>query len=152
MTNATPGCFVDSNILVYAFDAQDLEKRAQAQRAINALVDSGLGVISTQVMSETFSVLVRKKRFAVQASEAEAAVKRYARLWPVLEISAETVLEAMQAVIDHKLSYYDALIWSTARQAGLALLLSEDGQDGRVLDGVRYLNPFDPAFDLAQLS
>jgi predicted nucleic acid-binding protein len=152
MTNVTPGCFVDSNILVYAFDAEAMEKREQAERAIGALVDSGLGVISTQVLSETFSVLVRKKRFALDAAQADAAVRRYVRLWPVLEIRVETVLDAMQCAIDHKLSYYDALIWATAKRGGLTLLLSEDGQHDRVLEGVRYLNPFAPDFDLAQLS
>ena len=152
MTNVTPGCFVDSNVLIYAFDASEPQKREQATRVIDVLADSGLGVISTQVMSEVFSTLVRKKRFALDPIVVDAAVRRYARLWPVLEIQLDTVLDAMQGVIAHKLSYYDALIWATARGAGLETLLSEDGQRGRALDGVRYLNPFAPDFDLAELS
>ena len=152
MMNATPGCFVDSNILIYAFDASEPLKQDQATRVIDFLADSGLGVISTQVMSEVFSTLVRKKPFALDPVVVDAAVRRYARLWPVLQIQVETVLDAMQGVIVHKLSYYDALIWATARRAGLTTLLSEDGQRGRTIDGVRYLDPFVPNFDLAQLS
>ena len=61
------------------------------------------------------------------------------------------VMEALRAVREHRLSYYDALIWATARLNGVPFLLSEDGQDGRLIEGVRTLNPLNPAFDLGSL-
>ena len=39
---------------------------------------------------------------------------------------------------------------ATAREAGCGAILSEDFQDGQVLDGVRFLDPFKPA-NAAQL-
>jgi predicted nucleic acid-binding protein len=50
----------------------------------------------------------------------------------------------MNAVAEHSLSFWDAMIWATARRAGCRLLISEDGQDGRMLDGVTIVNPFAP--------
>jgi len=47
--------------------------------------------------------------------------------------------------------YWDAQLWATARLNQVEVLLSEDFQDGRVLGGVRFVNPFAPSFDLAAL-
>ena len=41
-------------------------------------------------------------------------------------------------------SFWDAMLWTTARQAGCRLLLSEDLQDGQTLGGVTCVNPFAP--------
>jgi predicted nucleic acid-binding protein len=47
------------------------------------------------------------------------------------------------------MSIWDALIWAVARLNGVATIISEDTH-GRI-EGVSYLNPFDPQFDLATL-
>jgi predicted nucleic acid-binding protein len=152
MTNVTPGCFVDSNILVYSFDAEDEAKRLRSREVLRLLAFGGRGVISTQVLNEVYSTLTRKKRFGLALHEVRPLVTEYADTWNLVLVSVEAVLQAMKASTEHGLSYYDAVIWATARDAGLEFLLSEDGQHDRVLDGVRYLNPFAPDFDLAQLS
>jgi predicted nucleic acid-binding protein len=79
-------------------------------------------------------------------------VTEYAETWNLVLVSVNAVLEAMKASAEQSLSYYDALIWATARDASADFLLSEDGQHERELEGVRYLNPFAPDFDVAQLS
>jgi predicted nucleic acid-binding protein len=50
----------------------------------------------------------------------------------------------MRAVREYRLSFWDALLWATVRRAGIAVLVSEDFQDGRVIEGVRFVNPFVP--------
>ena len=47
-----------------------------------------------------------------------------------------------KAVQQHEFAFWDAMIWAVAREAGVTLLLSEDFQHNRVLDGVRFVNPF----------
>jgi predicted nucleic acid-binding protein len=54
----------------------------------------------------------------------------------------------LRAVRAHQIPYYDALIWASARMNGIPFLLSEDGQDGRNIEGVRTLNPLKTSFDL----
>jgi predicted nucleic acid-binding protein len=49
---------------------------------------------------------------------------------------------AVRAVEQHRLSFWDAMQWAVAKQAGATLLLSEDLQHGRELEGVRFQNPF----------
>ena len=36
----------------------------------------------------------------------------------------------------------DALIWSAAAENSVAIIYSQDFQDGRELEGVRFVNPF----------
>jgi predicted nucleic acid-binding protein len=48
----------------------------------------------------------------------------------------------MRAVERHGLAFWDAMQWAVAKQSGATLLLSEDLQHDRELDGVRFRNPF----------
>ena len=50
--------------------------------------------------------------------------------------------DAMRAVREHGLAFWDAMLWATVRRAGVSLLITEDFQDGRVLEGVCFVNPF----------
>lgn len=60
-----------------------------------------------------------------------------------LEASTPADLDqAMQAAREHRLSFWDAMLWATLRRIGVRVLISEDFQDGRILDGVRFVDPF----------
>ena len=39
-------------------------------------------------------------------------------------------------------SFWDALIWAAAREAKVGVVLSEDFQHGREIEGVVFVNPF----------
>ena len=52
------------------------------------------------------------------------------------------ITQPLKAVKEHKLSFWDAMLWAVAREAGVTLLLSEDFQHNRVLDGTKFCNPF----------
>ena len=48
----------------------------------------------------------------------------------------------MRVMESHRISFWDAMLWATARRAGCGAILTEDFQDGRLLGGVRFINPF----------
>jgi predicted nucleic acid-binding protein len=52
--------FVDTNILIYAYDVSAGAKHTKAGRVVGDLWDSGLGVLSTQVLQEFFVGVTRK--------------------------------------------------------------------------------------------
>lgn len=87
--------------------------------------------------------MLRKKLAAPDA--AYAYVDAFSAEFPTIGALTEDVRLALQAHRDHGLSIWDAMIWAVSRRAGASLLLSEDFQDGRVLKGVRFVNPFNPA-------
>ena len=63
---------------------------------------------------------------------------------PVVAADETCLIDAMDAVADYQMAFWDAMIWATAKRAGCRLLVSEDGQDGRTLGGVSIINPFGP--------
>lgn len=52
--------FLDTNILVYAYDISAGAKSEAAKKIVLDLWDSGLGVISTQVLHEFFVIITKK--------------------------------------------------------------------------------------------
>lgn len=60
----------------------------------------------------------------------------------VISAADTAFVDAMDAVGEHQLSFWDAMIWAAARQGGCSAILSEDMQDGRRLSGVEFVNPF----------
>jgi predicted nucleic acid-binding protein len=48
------------------------------------------------------------------------------------------------------LAYLDAQIWASAQLNQIPVIFSEDFQDGQILEGVRFVNPFKKGFDVAE--
>jgi predicted nucleic acid-binding protein len=67
----------------------------------------------------------------------------------VFPVTGLTVREAFGGAVAHQMSYWDALIWATARLNGIATVLTEDIQSSGAVEGVSFVNPFVPGFDLA---
>ena len=65
-------------------------------------------------------------------------------LGSVLPLTATMTWLALEAVGEHSLSFWDALIWATAKVHEIPRVYSEDFQHGRTLDGVQFINPFLP--------
>ncbi len=147
----TGRALLDSNVLVYAFDAASRGKQVRAARLLEEIEPIGRGTLSTQVLGEFFRVVTEKIAHPLTPVQAHLELERLVAAWPVLPITASIVIEAGRGVRDHRMPYWDAQLWATARLNQVEVLLSEDFQDGRVLGGVRFVNPFAPSFDLAAL-
>lgn len=130
---------LDTNVLVYALvkqndpkyrAARDLVKRARTRDC----------VITLQALGELFRTLTGK--FRRPPAEASAAVQEWCSAVPVVAADEGCLVDAMDAVVGHQLSFWDAMLWATVKHAGCGVLLSEDGGDGRMLGGVTWINPF----------
>jgi predicted nucleic acid-binding protein len=126
--------FLDTNILVYA---QQADRRSEKARS---LIAAG-GSISVQVMNELTNVLSRK--FRRSWDEIVEALEDIAdTLGPPSTLTIHTHSAAVALARDHGFSFYDALIVAAAIEAGCDTLLSEDLQHGRIVDGLTIRNPF----------
>lgn len=137
--------FVDTNILVYAYDRSEPQKQRQASQILNQLVVSRTGVISTQVLAEFFVTITSPRKFASPLSVAEGyeRIEYYLRSWEVVDLTGLIVLEAARGVREYQLSFWDAQIWATARLNQIPLIYSEDFNAGAALEGVRFSNPLE---------
>lgn len=130
---------VDTNILVYAREQLQPAKRGLAIELIDRLGASGELFLSAQILNEFSAVSLRRRTPVVDVL---AAVTNWCDLATVLPLKASATAAALEAVEKHGLSFWDALIWATAREAKVSVVLSEDFQHGREIDGVRFENPF----------
>jgi predicted nucleic acid-binding protein len=127
--------FADTNIVVYA-ESNDGAKTSRAVEIIEASP-----VIGVQVVNETISVLTRKHNFS--RDEAYEVAGGLMDLCEVIDMTGETVRDAMRLASQYALSHWDSLIVSAAIQAGCDTLYSEDLQNGQVFDGrLKVVNPF----------
>ena len=131
--------FFDTNVLIYADDKADTAKQRRALDLVAEHRRGRTGVVSLQVLQEYFVTVTRKLRV-------EAAVaRRKVELLAEFDVATPEVLDILAAIDLHRLhgfSFWDALILRAAKQAGCSVLLSEDLQGAREIDGVKIVNPF----------
>jgi predicted nucleic acid-binding protein len=133
--------FLDTNVLIYAHDADAGRRHHTARRIVEELWESRLGVVSTQVLQEFYVNVTRKIPTPLPKSTAREVVVAYAA-WEVERIAVPHVVQASELEERYQLSFWDALIVVAAQGAGAAKLLSEDLPAGRRFGGVRVENPF----------
>ena len=143
---------IDTNVVVYGYVDDDRVKQLRATDALERLSASARGRLSTQVLGEVFRVLTTKRRPPLPTGDAVARLETLAHTWPVYVVTPNIVLEAARGVRDHRLNFWDAQLWATARLNQIPTILTEDMPSGDTLEGIRYLNPFAAAFDPASLS
>jgi predicted nucleic acid-binding protein len=141
-------CLVDTNVVVYAYDRTEPAKQLQAFQVMDQLAASARGALSVQVLAESFAALTRKIRAPLRPKEAYQRIQNYQQSWPVLDLTGLIALEAARGVVDHRLNFWDSLIWATARLNQVRLVLSEDFSSGAAIEGVRFENPFAEGFTL----
>ena len=135
----------DTNVLVYATSQAPSEKSRRARELVANGLRSSNTLLLMQTLGEFSSVALRKEGMPVGA--VSDLVDAWQRLLPCRAAEPADLLPALNAVRDHRLSFWDALLWATAWRVGVRYLLTEDLQDGRILEGVRFVNPFEPAND-----
>lgn len=133
--------FVDTNILVYAYDADAGPKHERAGAILVELWESESGVVSTQVLQEFYVTVTKKLSKPLPKRTAREVVATY-ESWSVYRPVVHDVVAASELEERHRLAFWDALIVVAAQRSGTAQLLSEDLQDGRRIGDVRISNPF----------
>jgi len=131
--------FFDTNVLVYADDNAAPRKQRRAVELVAEHRRAGTGVVSLQVLQDYFVTVTRKLQ--VEARIARRKVELLAE-FDVVTSEVADVLGAIDLHRLHGISFWDALIVRSAKQSGCKVLLSEDMQHAREIDGIQIVNPF----------
>jgi predicted nucleic acid-binding protein len=131
---------LDSNILIYALFGAD--RRHGAAVKILERASQGDCVQTLQSLGETFRVLTR--RYGMVPEDARSKIERLQRLFTIVAADEIALEKAMVAVAAHRLQFWDAMLWATARLAGCRMILTENHQGMAELEGVRFADPFRP--------
>ncbi len=142
---------LDTNVLVYAHQPAERDKYRRALDLLDGLTANWVGCVSTQTLGEFVWATTRTRDAILQLDEALAQAEAFAASWTVLDVTAPVVREAIRGVRAHRLAYWDAQLWATARMNQVPVILSDDFADGLTLEGVTILNPFADGFALESL-
>jgi predicted nucleic acid-binding protein len=130
--------FIDTNILVYAHDADAGNRHIRAKSLIeNLWTGRKIPVISVQVLQELHVNLTRK---GASLEESARIVERYLS-WRVVDNTRHLLREALTEQQKWGLSFWDSLIVAAARRAGASTLWTEDLNEGQDLGGLLIANP-----------
>ena len=130
---------LDTNILFYAVDT-DAGAKHEIARSIVGRAAHANCVLTVQSLAEFYHSVTRKR--AAESAKAVRLVLRWRQLFATTAADTETVENAVQLEQDHGVSFWDAMLLATARQAACAVVLSEDMQDGHRLTGLEIITPF----------
>lgn len=130
---------LDTNILVYAVDRDAGERHERSKKLMRRAAHRDC-VLTVQALAEFFHATTRKN--LLDPSLASAFVRDWIDVFQVASADEAALVNAMGAVAERRLSFWDAMLWATAQQIGCAAILSEDMQHGQHLSGVEFINPF----------
>ena len=133
--------FIDTNILIYAFDVSAGKKHQVSSNILSDLWNSGLGVLSTQVLQEFYVNVVQKIQKPIDQKMAQEIIRDLLK-WHVVVNNGDSILDAIDISEKYGYSFWDSLIIEAALTGGVSVLLSEDLQHGQVISGVTISNPF----------
>ncbi len=129
----------DTNILIYSVNTDTTEKHRIASSLLATAAEKDC-LLTLQAFGEFFNA-TRQKSLA-SLDEIIAITRVWQQIFTVVPADQDTFNEAVEYVRDHNISFWDAMLWITAKQAGCAYVLSEGMQHGRRLGGVEIINPF----------
>jgi predicted nucleic acid-binding protein len=134
--------FIDTNIFVYCFDDREPDKKTKALNLIADALQTGNGVISTQVMQEFLNVAIRK--FSVPLNTDDTKIYLQKVLNPLCQVFPDLGLyiEALNISEKTGYSFYDSLILASALASGCSILYSEDFQNGQQIENLKIIDPF----------
>ena len=130
---------IDTNILIYAHCREDDGRRCDiAANIVLEIGKSGRGVLSVQTLSESYWVMVHKRKPEL----ARQILTDYAETWQVISPTKTTFIRDLNGVRNNKFSFWDAMQWAIAVDYGIPTVLSEDFTHEQIIKGVKFINPF----------
>lgn len=130
--------FIDTNIIIYAHDKKEPQKRKVAFELLESLWNSGIKpVISVQVLQELFVNLNKK----LKPIEVDEIIEIY-KYWEVVENTLPIFEKAVYIIRKYKFSFWDSLILSSCIYSKSKIIYTEDLNHGEIIEGVEIRNPF----------
>jgi predicted nucleic acid-binding protein len=133
--------FIDTNILVYAYDKDEKIKNPIAREILLDCWEKRSGIISTQVLQEFYVTITAKLSKKLSVNEASELIKDFLS-WPIEQVTPHDIIDATKLQERYKYSFWDSLIITLAQKSGAVILYSEDLQEGQKIGDLTIKNPF----------
>ena len=133
--------FLDTNVIVYAFDKNNKTKNEKALIILNDFYLSDHYKVSTQVIQEFSNIAQKKLLPPLPINEITVFIDTIP-ISNIIEITTETIKKALFVCQRFQLSFWDSMIIAAAIINDCNIVLSEDLSDGMKIESVVITNPF----------
>ncbi|MCH7613955.1 MAG: PIN domain-containing protein [Candidatus Marinimicrobia bacterium] len=132
-------CFLDTNVLVYAFDKSAGDKQDKARSLVSVCIRNGSGNLSTQVLQEFYVVATRKLNIIPEM--VKSVITSFYSL-DIVSITPAIILDAIDTELRWEVSFWDALILQSAMVTNCSILYTEDLNHEQMYGNIQVINPF----------
>ncbi|GHV76836.1 twitching motility protein PilT [Spirochaetia bacterium] len=132
--------FIDTNILVYTVDKFDKNKQMIARKIVKEAIFNDVAVISTQILQEFYNACTIKLH--MKPLKIKGYVHNYIENIEVVQNGSAIIERGIDISIMSKISFWDALLIAASESAHCTELITEDLNDGQIINGVKIKNPF----------
>lgn len=135
---AVENSFIDTNVLVYAYDVSEKAKRQVARALLDKVWDQGGGVVTLQNLSEFFVAVTEKVQRPISVTSARTIVSDILRSnrWLVIDRQARTIIRAIDLVEHLGTPYWDALIAACMLEHRVSVIVTENERDFKRIPGI----------------
>ena len=131
--------FLDTNVLLYAYDHGALQKQSIAREFVRRAA-VGEHVISVQVLAEFSATLLHRFKVPMTPAMMISILDSLSTVRVVL-LDEELVRRAVEAHVQYSVHFYDGMILA-AQRASCPRILSEDLNAGKEYFGIKVEKPF----------
>ena len=129
--------FVDTNILVYLYSADEPQKRTIATNVFRSYIEP---VVSIPILNELCNVMLKK--LGVSNDGVRNAVKEISEATLIAKISTSTIRKAIDMHEKFGFTFFDSFHLATATENACSVFFSEDMQHGQNIGNLKIVNPF----------
>ncbi len=137
---------IDTNILVYSYDASEQEKQKLCSSLIKKCwMREESYAIALQNLSEFYVIVTQKIEKPLSAGIARKIVKDIIDFnnWQVISFNDASLLTAIDLSIKYGIHYWDALLCATMKQNGITSIYTENVKDFEKVQWITAVNPMD---------
>lgn len=132
--------FLDTNVLVYAYDPGDSRKQRIAQEIVKRALKGDI-LVSTQVLAEFAVTLLHKAASAARPADVIAVLDALGPIRVVIP-DGEIVRRAVEVRAKYGLHFYDGMIVAAAERGRCGRIWSEELNAGQKYFDIVVDNPF----------
>jgi predicted nucleic acid-binding protein len=140
MPNGKMSCFVDTNLIVYATDPAEMEKRLFVTDFLARIIKHHTLVLSPQSLNECYRV-VTEKRGLMPRNDAQRFIRAWLK-YSTAPYDFEVTQHAWKIQDRHGFGWWDSMLLASASLADCEFFLSEDMKHEHKIESLTILNPF----------
>lgn len=139
-----PDRLIDTNILVYAYDISEGEKHSVSRDLLKQIWEEGGGVVCLQNLMEFFVIITDKVENPISVTEAKTLIEDFLKSdnWRIIDRDADTFLNAVDLVSEHKIHLWDAVIAACMKENDITEIVTENKKDFEKVPDIKVTVPF----------